>query len=58
MSEKDCGVFYVATGPRHSVLTCRAIETLLKTNPGMPVCVFTDDVNPFASIRGQLDQID
>lgn len=57
MKTSGNGVFYVATGEKHRVMTCRAIESLKKTNPAIAVSVFTDKPEDFASVRNSLDAI-
>jgi hypothetical protein len=46
------GVFYVATGERFRTQARGAVGFLRRTNPGLRVTVFTDDVRAFADADG------
>jgi hypothetical protein len=54
-STLDRGAIYVATGPGYLDLARASADSLRRTNPGLPVDLFTDD--PAAPRLGMFDQV-
>ena len=57
MSYSEHGVFYVATGQKYVNETILSIESFIKSNPGIPITVFTDLPEKFVNYKNTLDYV-